>query len=106
MASVALLDPPSVDVKVTLIVQFAPARSDPPQLLVCAKSPAFVPPMAKLDSVRDTKPVLVRVMVCAAVVVALAGLVNDNDSAESATKGGSGTTRTRLSVESAMKSLP
>src|SRR6266487_5804815 len=40
--------PVAVAVKVTLIVQFAPAPTDVPQLLVWAKSPLLVPAMAML----------------------------------------------------------
>src|SRR5437762_4467646 len=40
--------PVAVGVKVTLIVQFAPAASEAAQLLVCPKSPLFVPAMAML----------------------------------------------------------
>src|SRR5439155_18162743 len=40
--------PVAVGVKVTLIVQFAPAATEAPQLLVWAKSPLFAPVMAML----------------------------------------------------------
>ncbi len=48
MLSVAALDPATVGVKVTLMVQLAPpARVAPTagQVLVCAKSPGFAPIM-------------------------------------------------------------
>ena len=41
--SVALRDPAAAGVKVTLIVQFPPAATLDPQLLVCPKSPGLVP---------------------------------------------------------------
>jgi len=41
--NVALRDPVTVGVKVTLIVQFPPAATLDPQLLVCPKSPGLVP---------------------------------------------------------------
>ena len=46
--SVALRDPAAVGVKVTLIVQFPPAATLDPQLLVCPKSPGLVPVKAML----------------------------------------------------------
>jgi len=46
--NVPLRVPVAVGVKVTLIVQFAPAATDVPQLLVCAKLPPLVPVMAML----------------------------------------------------------
>ena len=39
----ALRDPVAVGVKVTLIVQFPPAATLEPQLLVCPKSPGLAP---------------------------------------------------------------
>src|SRR5207244_4607574 len=41
--NVALRDPVAVGVKVTLIVQFPPAATLEPQLLVCPKSPGLAP---------------------------------------------------------------
>jgi len=52
-------------VKVTLIVQFAPAGTELPQLLVWAKSLAFVPVSARLERVKAALPELIRVTVCA-----------------------------------------
>ena len=46
--NVPLRVPVAVGVKVTLIVQFAPAATEAPQLLVWAKSPLFVPAMVML----------------------------------------------------------
>ena len=41
--SVALRDPATAGVKVTLIVQFPPAATLDPQVLVCPKSPGLAP---------------------------------------------------------------
>ena len=41
--NVALRDPVAVGVNVTLIVQFPPAATLDPQVLVCPKSPELVP---------------------------------------------------------------
>ena len=57
--------PAAVGLKVTLMVQLPPAATEPPQVLVWAKSP--VAPM--LVIVKAVLPVLVRVEVRAALVV-------------------------------------
>src|SRR2546427_3476062 len=67
--NVALLVPLAVGVKVTLIVHWAPAATEVPQLLVCPKSPLFVPLMAMLVMSSAAVPLLERVTVCAALVV-------------------------------------
>ena len=59
--NVPLRAPVAVGVKVTLIVQFAPAATLEPQLLVCAKSPRLVPPIAMLLIVKGPLPVFVSV---------------------------------------------
>jgi hypothetical protein len=66
-----LLDrvPGAVGVNVTLMVQFAPAATELPQLLVCAKSPLFVPVTAMLVRFSEALPVFASVTVCAALVV-------------------------------------
>jgi hypothetical protein len=56
--------PAAVGVKVTLIVQLAPAATELPQLLLWAKSLASVPVTARLAILRVALPVLVRVTVC------------------------------------------
>ena len=61
-------------VKVTLMVQEAPAATELPQLLVWAKSPALVPESAMLVIVKVTLPELARVIVCAALVAPTAWL--------------------------------
>jgi hypothetical protein len=55
----------AVGVKVTLIVQLAPAATLAPQVLVWAKSPLA----ATLEMFRAALPVLVSVTVCGALVV-------------------------------------
>src|SRR6266581_5060092 len=59
--NVALLVPLAVGVKVTLIVHWAPAATEVPQLLVCPKSPLLVPVMAMLLMFSVAVPVLERV---------------------------------------------
>jgi hypothetical protein len=56
--------------KVTLIVQFPPAPTELPQVLVWAKSLALVPAIARLVTLNVALPLLARVTVCAALVVA------------------------------------
>jgi hypothetical protein len=51
-----------VGLKVTLIVQLAPAATELPQVLVCAKSPGFIPASAMLVRVKAALPVLFSVM--------------------------------------------
>ena len=69
MVSVALRAPFFVGLNVTLIVHLAPAARFAPQVVVRAKSPAFVPPMAILLMVNGAVPVLDSVTVCGALVV-------------------------------------
>jgi hypothetical protein len=61
--------PAAVGLNVTLIVQFAVAASDAGQVLVWAKSPALVPVTLTLVIVNAALPLLVSVMLCAALVV-------------------------------------
>ena len=66
----ALRDPVADGVNVTEIVQFPPLPARLlPQLLVCEKSPEFVPVMLILEIVRLWFPELVSVTVCAVLVV-------------------------------------
>ena len=65
----AVREPALVGEKVTLMVQEALTARLFGQLLVCAKSPALVPVMAMLLIVRAAVPLLVRLTVCAALVV-------------------------------------
>ena len=72
MVTLALRLPVAVGVKVTLIVQFAPAAKVLEllgQVLVCAKSPLLVPLRPMLLMVKAAVPLLVSVTVCAALVV-------------------------------------
>lgn len=66
--SEALRDPAAEGVNLTVIVQLLPAATLPPQLLVCAKSPAFVPLMARLEIFSEPLPVLERITDCGALV--------------------------------------
>ena len=61
--------PRALGEKVTLIVQFPPAATEPLQVLVCAKSPELTPPTAMLLTLRAAFPMLFTVTVCAALVV-------------------------------------
>ena len=66
MLTLALRVPVAVGVKVTLMVQVLPAANVLGligQVLVCAKSPAFVPAMPILVMVRSAVPLLVKVIV-------------------------------------------
>ncbi len=69
MLTDALRWPVAVGVKVTLMVQFAPALTLEPQVLVSAKSPGFVPAMLMLVIVSVPLPVFVSVTVLAILVV-------------------------------------
>jgi hypothetical protein len=57
----ALRVPVAAGLKVTLIVQLAPAATLDPQVLVWVKSPALVPETETLVTLSDALPVLVRV---------------------------------------------
>jgi hypothetical protein len=69
MVSVALREPAAVGEKVTEIEQLPPIATLPAQLLVVAKSPAFVPLIPMLEIVNTPVPPLERVTVCAVLVV-------------------------------------
>jgi hypothetical protein len=66
---VAVRVPDAVGVNVTLIVQLELFARLVPQLLVCPKSPALVPPTATLSPVRVDPVPLVRVKGCGELVV-------------------------------------
>jgi len=66
---VAVRDPAAVGLKVTLIVQFPPAARLEPQVLVCAKSPGFVPVRLMLLMVSVAFPLLLNVTALAPLVV-------------------------------------
>ena len=61
--------PLAAGVKVTLMVQLAPAARELPHVFVWTKSPLLVPVIAMLVIVIATVPVLLNVIVCAALVV-------------------------------------
>ena len=69
IAREAVREPVAEGVKVTLIVQLAPAATLVPQVFVCAKSPLLVPVTAMLVMLSAAVPLFVSVTVCAALVV-------------------------------------
>jgi galactitol-specific phosphotransferase system IIB component len=69
MLTEAVRLPLAEGVKVTLIVQLPPATTELPQVLLWAKSPALVPVIAKLEILMAPLPLLLRVAVCAALLV-------------------------------------
>jgi hypothetical protein len=71
--------------KVTLIVQFPPAATELPQVLVWAKSLAFVPAIPTLVMLNVALPPFVRVTLCAVLVVPSAWFPNDRLLEESVT---------------------
>ncbi len=56
-------------VKVAVIAQLAPALREAPQVFDCANSPPLVPVTAKAVMFRVSTPLLVKVTICAALVV-------------------------------------
>jgi hypothetical protein len=68
MPTAAVRLPVACGVKVTKIVQLAPAAKLAPQVLVCEKSLVLVPVMAKPPMVRGALPVFVNVTFCEALV--------------------------------------
>ncbi len=84
-------------VKVTDIAQLAPASSELPHVLVCAKSPGFAPVMVMPVIVSGAFPVFFRLAVCAAVVMP-ATAVKLNEDGVSETMGAVGATPVPLSV--------
>src|SRR5258708_1637278 len=69
MLRLALREPVAAGVKVTLIVQLAAAATLVPQVFVCTKSLLCAPVTVMLVIVKLAFPVLVRVTVCAVLVV-------------------------------------
>src|SRR5580704_14312066 len=69
MFRVAIGCPGVVGVKVTLIWQLAPAANEEPQVLVCPKLAAFVPPIEAPEKVTGSVPVFVRVTTWAGLAV-------------------------------------
>jgi hypothetical protein len=74
-----------VGVKVTEIAQLDPTSSAEPQVLVCAKALAFVPPMEMPAMVSTALPVFVRAIVWSALVVPLTAVKLSDDGAREAT---------------------
>ncbi len=75
--------PAAVGVKVTLMVQEAPAATLEPQVLVWEKSPLA----AMLEIVRATWPLFVRAIVSGELVVPTSWLPKSNDDGERAARG-------------------
>jgi hypothetical protein len=69
MATEALREPTAVGVNVTLIQQLAPVATVLAQLVVWAKSPGAVPPMAMFEMLSKALPMFESVTLCAALVV-------------------------------------
>ena len=69
MLTEAVRVPEAVGAKVTEIVQLAPCASELPQAFVCEKSAALAPVMLMLLMVKLALPVLLRVTLCAELVV-------------------------------------
>src|SRR5271157_1905606 len=67
----------AVGSNVTLTVQLAPAATEVPQVLVCAKSPALAPVSAMLERLKAAAPPLVRVAVSVPLLVFTAWLPNE-----------------------------
>ncbi len=65
----AVRAPEAVGLNVTLMVQFAFAATELPQVFVCAKSALFAPVMEIAVRLSGKLPVLVSVTDCAALVV-------------------------------------
>ena len=63
MLTEAVRLPLAAGLNVTLIVQLAPAATELPQVLVCAKSLALVPVRARLVMLKAALPVLPKVRV-------------------------------------------
>jgi len=63
MLSEAASVPATEGVNITTIVQLAPAASELPHVLLCAKSLALVPVSARLVMLKAALPVLLRVTV-------------------------------------------
>lgn len=82
--------PAAAGVNVTLRVQLAPTANDVPQLLVCEKSPAFVPDIVILVMVRVAVPVFDSVTARAVLLVPTATEPNESNVGESCTIGANG----------------
>ncbi len=86
--------PVAVGLKVTEMVQLAPAATLEPQLFVCAKSPVMEMPVM----LKAALPLLVRVTVCAALVVFSTWLAKVKEAGASVTAGAGAVTPLPLSV--------
>jgi hypothetical protein len=89
IVKVAVSEPTTVGVKVTLRVQLAPSATLAPQALVSAKSPLFVPAMVTLVMLSVALPGLVSVMGAPELVVPISWLPKLYDVGERFTTGAS-----------------
>ena len=87
IVSAAARVPEAEGVKSTAIVQLAPAATEVPQLLVCAKLLALAPVTARLVRFKVLAPVLVSVTVCTVLVIAIDSLPKDKLLGETLTVG-------------------
>jgi hypothetical protein len=87
MVIAALRFPVAAGVKLTLIVQLAPAATELPQVVVSGKSPGSAPVTAMLAMLKVRLPLLVRVTDCAGAVVPTNWLPKVMVVAESSTPG-------------------
>ncbi|HMC60700.1 MAG TPA: hypothetical protein VKJ01_16035 [Candidatus Solibacter sp.] len=72
----AVRAPETVGANTTLTVRFAPTATEAPQVLVCVKSPAFVPVMVMLEIVTALFPVLNSVTPLGGLLVLMDWLAN------------------------------
>jgi hypothetical protein len=85
---VALRVPEAVGANVTLIVQFPPAVTLEPQVLVCEKSPLFEPVIAILEIVSAAEPGLESVRVLAELEVPTCWLLKVKEAGDKVTARG------------------
>jgi hypothetical protein len=78
----ALRAPVAVGVKVTLILQLAPAATLVPQVFVWLKSPLFAPVIVMLVMLSAAVPVFESVTAWAVLVVLTSWLLNESDAGE------------------------
>jgi hypothetical protein len=86
----ALRDPATAGVKITLIVQFDPIAREELQLFVCEKSPGFVPVIAMLVMFRAAVPVFDSVTARAVLGLPTVTEPNETEVGENCTTGANG----------------
>jgi hypothetical protein len=87
MLTAAVRPPRATGVKVTAMVQLRSAASELPQLLVCAKSAASAPVMARFAMIRIPRPTLFTYMARAALVVPVESFPNERLAGERVSAG-------------------